>query len=359
VKIRQFLKILLINLVSFVVLLLLANWGAKFLLRPLGQNLRYTLPNYDKDRDYAKEIFKDYNSVQHQYEPFVAWKTLPYTGKTTHIGTNGERVHIAPAATDSLSPSIHFFGGSTMWGEGSDDQHTIPALVNVALPEARVFNHAQLAYNTRQELDALITLYSRNQRPDVVVFYDGVNDAAFLCPSEINNLPAHRLVPMFREKLYVKQTSLVKQVFYKLFLENIIRVINQYSEGTKKPSPYNCLSEPGKAEEIADIFMRNWEMANEIVTARGGKFIAILQPAAFVGSPNTNHLTLDPDLGNNFNEVYRRIKLKIKEKNHPWIHDLSDRFDGSETIYIDFCHVSPNGNELMAKSITEILKATP
>jgi hypothetical protein len=246
-----------------------------------------------------------------------------------------------------------------MWGEGSDDQHTIPALVNAAIPTSQVLNHAQLAYNTRQELDALITLYSRNEKPDVVVFYDGVNDAAFLCPTEINNLPSHRLVPMFREKLYVKQKSIVKQIFYKLFLENIIRVINQYSESSKKPSPYNCLSEPGKAEEIADIFMKNWEMANEIVTARGGKFIAILQPAAFVGSPNTNHLTLDPDLGNNFSEVYRRIKLKIKEKNYPWIYDLTDRFDGSETIYIDFCHVSPNGNELMAKSIAQILNPTP
>jgi hypothetical protein len=359
VKIKQFIKILVINLVSFVVLLLLANWGAKFLLRPLGQNLRYSLPNYEKDRDYAKEIFKDYTNVQHQYEPFVGWKTLPYTGKTTHISNQGERTHTPPAKTDSLSRSIHFFGGSTMWGEGSDDQHTIPALVNAAMPASKVLNHAQLAYNTRQELDALITLYSRNVKPDVVVFYDGVNDAAFLCPTEISNLPAHRLVPMFREKLYVKQTSIVKQVFYKLFLENIIRVINQYSESSIKPSPYNCLSEPGKAEEIADIFMKNWEMANEIVTARGGKFIAILQPAAFVGSPNTNHLTLDPDLGNNFSEVYRRIKLKIKEKNYPWIYDLSDQFDGSETIYIDFCHVSANGNELMAKSVAQILSTTP
>ncbi len=357
-NIKNFLKVLAINVASFIVLLLVANWGAKFLLRPLAQNVRHELPNYETDREHAKEIFKDYNSVQHQYEPFVGWKTLPYTGKTTHIAANGERVHIPPTQDTSLQ-SIHFFGGSTMWGEGSDDQHTIPALVNSALPDFAVYNHAQLAYNTRQELDALITLYSGTTKPDLVVFYDGVNDAAFLCPSEIDQLPAHRLVPTFREKLYVKKSSLMKEVFFKLFLENIIRVINQYSDTTKKPSPYDCISDPDKAEEIAEIFIKNWEMAHEMVTARGGKFIAVLQPAAFIGKPHTDHLKLDQDLGKNFSEVYRRIKLKIAERKHPWIYDLSDQFDGDEIIYIDFCHVSSNGNEIMAKAISKVIQEQP
>ena len=354
-KVLQFLKVLAINVISFIILLFIANWGAKFLLRPLAQNTRHELPNYEKDREYAKEIFRDYNRVQHEYYPFVGWKTLPYSGKTTHINSQGNRTHLT-VAPDTTTKSIHFFGGSTMWGEGSDDQHTIPALVNSILPEYGVYNHAQLAYNTRQELDALISLYSKNVKPDFVVFYDGVNDAAFLCPSEIEELPSHRLVPMFRDKIYVKKSVMAKEVFFKLFLENILRLIKQYSDDSEKPSPYNCISDPQKAEDIAEIFMKNWEMAHEIVTSRGGTFIAVLQPAAFVGNPRTDHLNLDPDLGRNFSEIYRRIKLKIKERNHPWIHDLSDRFDGNQLIYIDFCHVSSNGNEIMAKAIAPLIK---
>jgi hypothetical protein len=94
-------------------------------------------------------------------------------------------------------------------------------------------------------------------------------------------------------------------------------------------------------------------MAHEIAINRNAKFLAVLQPAAFIGKPRTDHLELDEELGKNFHEIYRRLKEKIKERNHPWIIDLSDAFDGDEYIFIDFCHVSPNGNEIIAEKISE------
>jgi hypothetical protein len=352
-KIFKLLKVVFINLLSFLVLLFVVNWACKFLLTT-DQQTRYNLPNYDSDREYAKAIFNDYNRVQHEYYPFVEWKCKPYSGKTTHVGEDGNRIHTPPQRPATPERIVHFFGGSTMWGEGSDDQHTIPALFNEKFPAYSVSNHGQLAYNTRQELDALINLYSKEQKADLVIFYDGVNDAAFLCPKEIDELPAHRLVPMFRDKIYVGKSKVVKEGLYKLFLENIMRVLMRYSNA-KKESPYDCLTTPGKAEEIAEIMLKNWEMAHEIVTARGGKFIAILQPAAFVGNPRTDHLPADKDFEKNFAEVYRHIKAKIAQRNHDWIYDLSNAFDGKELIFIDFCHVSPNGNEIMSREIASIV----
>jgi hypothetical protein len=350
------LKLIIVNILMVALLMAVINWGCGAYLRKSDpQSGRELLPNYDNDREHARQVFKDYYSVKHQYEPFVGWKSLPFKGKTVTIDENGERTHQQELECGDQA-SVHFFGGSTMWGEGADDNHTIPALFNKAHPEYQVCNHGQLAYNSRQELDALISLYSKNVKPDVVIFYDGVNDAAFLCPSEIKDLPAHRLVPMYREKLYAGKTALAKEMATKIFLGNTLKVISQVTAGkSEQRSPYNCTG-AGKAEEIAEIMMKNWELANEIVTARGGKFIAILQPAAFVGKPKRDHLKLDEDLGKNFNEVYGHIKTKISERKHPWIYDLSDRFDGDDYIYIDFCHVSPNGNELIAKEISKIME---
>jgi hypothetical protein len=351
-KLFRIIKLITINIISFLVLLFIVNWACSFFLTT-AQQRRYDLPNYDKDREYAKAVFKDYNSVQHEYYPFVGWKTKPYNGKTTHIDEKGNRVHNAPAATNP-EKVVRFYGGSTMWGEGSDDQHTIPALFNEKFPSYKVYNHGQLAYNTRQELDALINLYSKDEKADIVIFYDGVNDAAFLCPKEIDELPAHRLVPMFRDKIYVKKSKIVKEALYKAFLENIMRLVQRNSK-QKKESPYDCISNPEKAEEIAEMMMRNWELAHKIVTDRGGRFIAVLQPAAFIGKPRTDHLETDKDFEANFSEIYRRIKLKIAQRKHPWIYDLSNEFDGNEHIFIDFCHVSPNGNQIMAKAIADIV----
>lgn len=338
------------------VLLVIVNWACGWYLKKSGTVHRDALPNYADDRAHAKQIFADYNSVQHQYEPFVGWKMLPYAGKTLHVSKEGTRIHTAASPAGKKEKSVHFFGGSTMWGEGSDDEHTIPALFNNSNPEYEVYNHAQLAYNSRQELDALISLYASGANPDVVIFYDGVNDAAFLCPKDIRELPAHRLVPMYREKLYVGRSAVVKDLAVDIFIENIVKLIQvkTYKPSPDK-SPYDCVSNPEKAEQIAAMMIRNWEIANEIVTSRNGKFLAFLQPAAFIGNPKTDHLTLDEELGRNFQEIYKRLKAKIADKNYPWVVDLTDKFDGNEYIYIDFCHVSPNGNEIIANEISKVL----
>jgi hypothetical protein len=360
VKILKILKVVAINLITFIVLLFITNWACGLFLKKTGYVGRDQLPNYEANREHAKNIFHDYNSVQHQYEPFVGWKILPYKGKTLHIDQHGDRIHTMLNTSGTVSKSIVFLGGSTMWGEGSDDQHTIPALFNKINPEFIALNRAQLAYNSRQELDALITLYSKNVKPDVVVFYDGVNDAAFLCPSDIEELPAHRLVPLFRSKLYVKKSAFVKEVLNKTFTENILKVMYRISSKPEDSKAlYDCLGESGKAEDIADILMKNWELAHEMVTARGGQFIAVLQPAAYIGNPKTDHLKLDQELGKNFAEVYKHIKQKISERKHDWIFDLSNKFDGKDYIYIDFCHVSPNGNEIMAKEISTLVRSLP
>lgn len=354
-KFLRLLKVVAINLISFLVLLVIVNWVCGKMLKD-PQADRAGLPNYDKDREHARAVFHDYTSLQHEYYPFVGWKTLPYKGKTTTIDAGGNRIHTPPAYDGPIEKTVHIFGGSTIWGEGSDDQHTIPALFNQHVPDHKVFNHGQLAYNTRQNIEALITLYNKSQHPDVVIFYDGVNDAAFLCPSVISELPAHRLVPMFRQRIYISKGQVIKDILNKIFTENIIRFVRRNSAKADQASAYDCLSNPDKAEQIAEMFMMNWELAHEIVTQRGGKFMAFLQPAALVGNPKTDHLELDEHLKANFADVYERIRKKIQEKKHPWIYDLSNLLDRDEYIFIDFCHVSPNGNEIVAKAIADIVK---
>jgi hypothetical protein len=356
VKILKIIKLVAINIAVFALLLIAVNWACGLYLKKTAKPDRANLPNYASDYEHARAVFADYNRIKHRYEPFVGWKTLPYNGKTTRISPAGLRTHHGQAAQNTAGKIVRFFGGSTMWGEGSDDQHTIPALFNDLNPEDRVYNHGQLAYNTRQELDALISLYAQNETADLVVFYDGVNDAAFLCPKVIKELPAHRLVPMYREKLYTGNLSIVKELLAKIFVEDIIMVIQKATyRPTPENSPYDCISEPGKAENIAEIMMKNWEMAHEIVTLRNGQFIAVLQPAAFIGNPKTDYLELDEELGKNFKEVYRLLKEKIAARKHPWIVDLSEKFNNNEYIFIDFCHVSPNGNEIIAEEISKVV----
>lgn len=353
-KILSYLKSLSISVFVFLMLLVITNWAVGIYLGKIGAEKRHLLPGYNDDHAYAKLIFDDYHATAHRYKPFAEWQMLPYAGKTLTIDEHGHRVHTPPAGA-SPTPAIHFFGGSTLWGEGSDDANTIPALIHHQINTGTVVNHSQLAYNSRQNLDALISIYAKGEKADLVIFYDGVNDAAFLCPEEIQELPGHRLIPLFQKKIYGGGKQVILTVLNNLFTKNILLLI-QYRQNTgdEKPSLYNCL-DSDKGRSVASMLMANWEMAHELVTSRGGKFIAVLQPVSYIGSPRVEHLQLHEELGENFRFVYHELQELIREKDHPWIYDFTTAFDGQEYIYIDFCHVTKAGNKIIAEKLTPLV----
>lgn len=354
-KTLSYLKSISISVFVFAILVIIVNWACGICLSKIGGEKRHLLPGYRNDHEYAEAIFKDYHSIAHRYKPFSEWQMLPYTGKTLTINEQGLRVHTTPAGA-SLSPGIHLFGGSTLWGEGSDDNHTIPALIHQKIDTGTVINHGQLAYNSRQNLDALISLYAKGEQADVVIFYDGVNDAAFLCPKEIQELPGHRLIPLFQKKIYGGGRQLVLTALNNLFTENILLLIQyyQHTNNNNKTSYYDCF-DTDKGRMIASMMMENWEMAHDLVTRRGGRFIAILQPVAYVGAPQVSHLELNSELGNNFQFVYQELQNLMKERNHDWIYDFTQHFNGDEYIYIDFCHVTKTGNQIIANKVADVL----
>ncbi|MBL7872736.1 MAG: hypothetical protein JNM78_14055 [Cyclobacteriaceae bacterium] len=352
-KFISYLKSISISVFVFLILVAITNWMCGIYMTRQGSEKRNELPNYSDNPTYAKEIFNDYHRVAHRYKPFAEWQMLPYEGKTVHVNKEGLRFH-NPTTNASPSPVIRFFGGSTLWGEGSDDNHTIPALFHQQIDTGTVINQGQLAYNSRQNLEALISSYAKGERTDLVIFYDGVNDAAFLCPLEIQELPGHRLIPMFQTKIYGGKKQLILTVLTNLFTENILLVIrHNQNTGNNKPTLYDCFNTE-KGRQVASMMIKNWEMAHDLVTAQGGKFIAVLQPTSYIGSPRLDHLQLNEELGTNFQFVYSEIKKILAEKKHPWIVDLTDAFDGNEYIYIDFCHVSENGNKIIAEKIASL-----
>jgi hypothetical protein len=113
-----------------------------------------------------------------------------------------------------------------------------------------------------------------------------------------------------------------------------------------------CDRDPARAEQVAETLVRNWELARLLVERWGGRFHAFLQPVAYVGSPRLDHLEIDhAGEGAQFRAVYPLIRAKLAERGASWASDLSAAFDGDAYLYIDDCHVSPRGNEIIASAM--------
>ena len=358
-KIISVLKIIAINAFILLILLFLTNAICRSYLQSSIKS-RADLPNYLNNQDLAREIFLDYASISHEYAPFIGWKTLPYQGRTLTIQNNGFRNVVEPVLADTADRlSVGFFGGSTLWGEGSPDSSTIPSLFAQKNPQFKVYNFGQLAFNSRQNLAELMNLYSEGVKLDYVIFYDGVNDAAFLCPDEVS-VPGHRMEPVFKKRLYASNKYLIGEALYKYLVKDILIVTNQIRErrfGQEKQSEYQCYQDIEKIQSIANGLLNNWQIASQIVQENDGIFIGVLQPMAFRGKPNLSHLEeLEPELGRSMNAVYNLWLQHFKNSSTPDLLNLVNSFNNDDYIYIDFCHVSPNGNGIIANEITDFIE---
>ncbi len=299
-----------------------------------------------------------------KYQPFVGWTKKEYKGNYIVINEDGDRIHENHTNGSDTIKHAAFLGGSTAWGTGSADDETIPAFLDALNTDLIVHNFGEEAYNSRQELAKLINLYLDKRHFDSVIFLDGANEVTSYCIKGASKVTHHKEA-LFRKRIEDNISGVKNNVVFValdyLFIKKTNRLINALLRVEEiDPSIfYDCDKNDKKANYIAHTILENWKIAHALVNSKGGRFIAILQPNAFVGNPQLSHLKDFPPMKNyladQFKSVYPIIQKLIAEENLPWIYDLTDIYNSEEYIYIDYVHVSPNGNLIMAKRINQIL----
>lgn len=128
---------------------------------------------------WRKDYFREMASVPIHYWPYVNYQSGTFEGRYVNVDGWTRRSY-EPAATTAAMPTVSFFGGSKMWGEGQRDEHTIPSMVARYAEEAgipiRPVNHGQRGWVNWQEMLLFEQLTGGGEAPDLAVFYDGTND---------------------------------------------------------------------------------------------------------------------------------------------------------------------------------------
>lgn len=300
------------------------------------------------DKALAERVYRDYALVRGRYVPYLGWSRAPYAGDTTNVNAAGDRVH-APT-TERPIGHLRLFGGSTIWGKGVDDENTIPAHFNALYPGYEVHNNGDLAYVSRQELARLVNLVNQNQPMDLVIFYDGCNDAYALCRAD-TSINGHRREARSAARLTPPSVAVED------LTGSLQRKVPALAKilGPDRRGPMRCL-EPDYARRVAETLVNNWKIARQVAALAGAEFHAVLQPLAYFGSPKVDYLdrkSLPPKASHTL--VYPIVQEIIAREDVPWMHDFTDAFDGDEAIYIDACHVNARGNQIIAERLSEIV----
>lgn len=321
---------------------------------------RAMLPNY-QDVDWAWKHFRELNDARAEYRSYVGWRRLPYAGETITIDERGLRRTQHSGPLDQEAPLALFLGGSTMWGEGADDSGTIPSRFAALQGGAyEVLNFGESAYNAFQSYLFLKQNLLAGVRPQLIVSYDGVNEVHGRCRAG-NDVFGHGREHQIRDAMRnrdrpgIDDSPLRLGVFVSPLREFIARTAAWTQDRQADGFGYVCHEDQQRSRAVAQALLDSWLTLKKTADMYGAKFMAILQPVAYVGAPQTAHLSLDPVLAAEYAAVYPLIGALLTGPAYRELHghvlDLTGAFDGEEHIYIDFCHVSPNGNAIIAEQI--------
>ena len=267
---------------------------------------QHTLPNYI-NQPWAEKHFIEYYNLGLTYYDYIIWKRDDFKGETITI-KNGYRLNNSEEDF-KLEKDIWVFGGSTIWGTGTRDYETIPALIEKKTGTSTL-NLGETGYTSSQQLNLLIKNMIKHN-PKIIIFYDGVNEVFSKCKKENNYFSA------LREKR-IQDLLKKNETNFQIILKPTFKIINflkrkilRKDTSNNQEKEFDCDINIRKSEDIAKTLVSNWEIVKSISQQNGIKFIPILQPTAFSTKSLTNHLSLNEELKSQYEKVYFQIKKEF------------------------------------------------
>lgn len=272
--------------------------------------------------------------------------------------------------------TIFLFGGSTMANDGViRDRDTIPSQLsrrlNDAFPDTcfELYNFGQSGYAVHNELVLLDELLSRGKIPDMVIFYDGVNDLLYRI---VDGVP-HMNYTSYRDTFKFFDSPYPNVLRLATGLRNSLALCRLFL-GPPEP-PYRLSDDPKVVGERADAVLADYlgvaEHVRKMGEAYGFKTLAFFQPTLFTtgkkmtGEERELLARIDqriPQVGAGFRLGYDAY-CRMQPAHAAVARDLTGAFDGEgASVFVDFAHLSPRGNARVADAMFPAIRdafATP
>jgi lysophospholipase L1-like esterase len=317
--------------------------------------------------------YRELERLEEHWGPYVCYRQRPFQGKTINIGSDGRRATWRHPTGDGertgpRAIKLLMLGGSSLWGFGARDDQTIPSLVARNLDgkgyRVEIKNLAEIGYTSTQELVALMRELQSGYRPDVVAFYDGVNDttSAFLAgeagltTNEINRRQEFNLLQSTGRLAKALSGKLLKDCGSYRFAQAVGRKLGLGAELSHQlPANESMRS---LSEQVALTYEANLTLAESLGKSYGFRSIFFWQPIVFTKparvASERDEATKWGWTERMFAEVYSQIHSSLVLKSDRAFRDLSGIFADTEgLVFIDYCHTTEAANAPIADAIVQ------
>ena len=355
------------------ILIVLLELGAIIIGRLSFRDRQADIENlsYYTEQDWSKIYWDEAGrSLGVQYQPYIVWKHTPFQGET--VNYDGEGIRRTPGADcqpDSIK--VFAFGGSTMLGWGSPDWGTIAAYLQSRLEEQTVqpvcvINYGEDGYVSTQSLVELMLQLQSGNIPDMVIFYDGVNEV--IAAHESGKPVAHVTLAEITARFEERENPLVevgKATRTYALLRRWMDAIEQRNLRDRSDISVHQgirINPDQLAAEMTKTYVGNYQIVGALSKEYGFDYFFFLQPHLAVGEKSLTKEEqaiknrIDPNLAKLAKVFYRDITSVSPQLEN--LHSLAALFDDQgKLIWIDVVgHITPEGNELVAQAILEVVE---
>jgi lysophospholipase L1-like esterase len=311
---------------------------------------------------WAVGYFEEDAQLRARWNPYTYWRMQPFNGRYIHVDEHGRRRTVQPGS-EARGPKVFMFGGSTMWGTGARDSHTIPSQLAGALNErgisADIVNLGEIGYVSTQEVITLMMELRAGNVPDVVVFYDGINDVTSAIHSgvagiphneyrrraEFNLLSRHRSGDYDRTFLsrWINQSATVRvarAILYRLSPDDEETARTRVEKATA-----------GLAGEVAHMYRKNIDMVRLLAKQHGFDTLFYLQPVIFRKETLTSYEQVQLDAASVYHEFFDACYAAVTEQVSAvqGFRDISSVLAKLQApCFLDFMHIGEDANGLIA-----------
>jgi lysophospholipase L1-like esterase len=272
---------------------------------------------------------------------------------------------------DGRTWTLWLMGGSTMRGDTDEDAATIPAVLARRLNSTtgetafRVLNFGENSFNALLETNYLQKLLiERRDQPDLILFYDGANEGAYL--SQYRTPYGHHgyrrfsaLVESYHNSLFGLLKPL-NAAFYASFTRELFQKIRHTLIPLETGTPVLV--------DYLDQSEKRYDHLHRTARCLGIRFLVMLQPVWWaettpvapsvvaMEAPIRARAKLVPALRHNYRTLYDGLADRLKHK--PYFVNLRHCLVHRKTMVYkeDGVHMTDEGRRMVAEAMENALK---